>query len=129
MDEIADQGGGKLDVLLMDRGVYRDTTALQSAALRFDDPSNLSIDGDITARGVKIIQSKRVPPGYVFGMDKSALSKWMLLPVPGERESASWNEGKEYIDRSGFVFTMDVPMQFVYHNRKKLALFSSLDRV
>jgi hypothetical protein len=40
-DEIADKApnGGTLDLLMMDRGVYRDTTALQSAALRFSDPT------------------------------------------------------------------------------------------
>jgi hypothetical protein len=53
-DEIADKSGGTMKKLLMDRGVYRDATALQSAHLRFADPTGLSIDGDITARGVYI---------------------------------------------------------------------------
>ncbi len=127
-DNIADYGDGKMNMVCIDRGVYRDTVALQSAALRFSDAGALSMDGDITASGIKFFQSKRVPPGYVFGLDKSAMSKWFLLPIPGENKGVSWGDGKEYIDRSGMVFTMDVPGQFVFHNRKKLAYLSGLDR-
>ena len=128
-DEIADKSGGTMKKLLMDRGVYRDATALQSAHLRFADPTGLSIDGDITARGVDIWQSKRVPPGYVFGMDPSGTHKWMPLEIPGENQSASFSGGKEYIDRSGFVFTLESVLQLVTTSRVKHAMLSGLDRI
>lgn len=130
-DEIADKApnGGTLDLLIMDRGVYRDTTALQSAALRFSDPTSLSIDGDIAARGVQIFQSKRVPTGYVFGLHKGSVCKWMpgSTTIPGENQSASWSDGKEYIDRSGFVYTLEVVAQMVCHARAGLSMLSGLD--
>lgn len=131
-DEIQDQSGYKLKHLLMDRGVYRDTTALQSAALRFSDPNALSIDGDIAARGVNIFTGKRVPPGYVFGFAQEASTKWMPgagAGVPSENNTASFSDGKEYIDRSGYVWAVETIIQLLTSSRKGHAMLSGLDRI
>jgi hypothetical protein len=37
-----------------------------------------------------------------------------------------WGDGKEREDRSAIVFRMDVPIQLIWKNRKKFAVFTGL---
>jgi len=124
IDEIADEGGGNVTHILTTRGVYRDLIDLERPAMRYSDPMGMEIDGNVKMKGRKIVQTKKVPPGYLFAFDKSALSRWTLLPKPDG--SFSWADGKEYIDQSGYVFGMDMPCATLIKNRKKLAYFSGL---
>lgn len=121
-DEIDDEGGGKVTHVLMSKGVRRDFIALERAALRFNDPFGMEVDGDVKSKGRKFLASKRVPPGYVFAFDKSALSKWALLPKPSGK--FSWGDGKEYINQNAMVFRIDMPVATIVKNRKKFALFT-----
>lgn len=121
-DEIDNKGGGKVTHLLMDQGVRRDWINLERAALRFSDPMSMETDGSVKSKGRKILATKRVPPGYVYAFDKSALSKWALLPKPDGK--FTWGDGKEYIDENGMVFRIDMPVALVCKNRRKFALFT-----
>jgi hypothetical protein len=123
-DEIKDGGNGTANTLIVSRGVYRDATALERSVLRVDDPLGLSLDGDVKAKGVKIFSSRRVPPGYAYLFDRKYLRKWALLPKPDE--GVTWGDGKEYIDQSGFVFGLDLPVQLVCPNRKAFAYWTGL---
>ena len=123
-DEIADEGGGKATHVVTTRGVYRDLIDLERPAMRYSDPLGMELDGNVKMKGVKIVATKKVPPGYLFTFDKSALSRWNLLPKPDG--SFAWSDGKEYIDQSGFVFAMDMPCATLIKNRKKLAYASGL---
>lgn len=126
---VENDGRGTMRLLVMDQGVYNDTVALQSSGLRFSEPGALSLDGDLSARGLTIFQGKRCLPGYVFGCDPTGTSRWMQVGIPEENTSKAWSEGKEYIDRNGKVFRLDMMGQMVTHNRKKWAMLSGLDRV
>ena len=121
-DEIDNKGGGRVTHLLMDQGVRRDWINLERAALRFSDPMAMETDGNVKSKGRKIMATKRVPPGYVYAFDKSALSKWALLPKPDGK--FSWGDGKEYIDENAMVFRIDMPVALVCRNRRKLAYFT-----
>jgi hypothetical protein len=121
-DEIANEGGGKVTHILIDQGVRRDWINYERQALRFSDPMSMETDGNIKSKGRKILPSKRVPPGYVYCFDKSALSKWTLLPKPDGK--FSWGDGKEYIDENAVVFRIDMPVALVCRNRKKFAYFT-----
>ena len=121
-DEIDNKGGGKITHLLMDQGVRRDMINLERAALRFSEGAGMEIEGSVKNKGRKIMATKRVPPGYVFAFDKSALSKWALLPKPDGK--FSWGEGKEYIDENAMVFRIDMPVALICKNRRKLAYFT-----
>lgn len=123
-DEIQNYGDGKLNMVIMDQAVYRDAVDLQLSALRFNDPSVLSIDGDIDAKGVKIFTSRRALPGYAIGLDRTCMKRWMLTDKPDE--NVSWSDGKEYIDQNAFVFGMDVVSAILWKNRKKTAYYSGL---
>ena len=124
LDEIEDEGNGNVTHLVTTRGVYRDLIDLERPAVRFSDPLGMEIDGNVKMKGRKIVKTKKVPPGYLFAFDKSALSRWNLLPKPDGQ--FSWGDGKEYIDQSGLVFAMDMPCATIIKNRKKLAYFSGL---
>lgn len=122
-DEIANKGGGKVTQILIDQGVRRDWINYERAALRFSDPTSMETDGSIKSKGRKILASKRVPPGYVYPFDKSALSKWSLLPKPDGK--FSWGDGKEYIDENAVVFRIDMPVALVCRNRRKFSYFTN----
>lgn len=124
MDEIEDEGDGNVTHILTTRGVNRDLIDLERPALRYSDPLGMELDGNVKMKGRKIVATKKVPPGYAFVFDKSALSRWNLLPKPDG--GFSWSDGKEYIDQSGLVFAIDMPCATIIKNRKKLAYFSGL---
>lgn len=121
-DEIGNEGGGKVTHLLMDQGVRRDWINYERAGVRFNDPLSMETDGSIKSKGRKILATRRVPPGYVYAFDKSALSKWTLLPKPDGK--FSWGDGKEYIDENAVVFRIDMPVALITRNRKKFAYFT-----
>lgn len=121
-DEIGNEGGGKVTHILIDQGVRRDWINYERAANRFNDPLSMETDGNIKSKGRKILPSRRVPPGYVYTFDKSALSKWTLLPKPDGK--FNWGDGKEYIDENALVFRIDMPVALICRNRKKFAYFT-----
>ena len=121
-DEIQNEGGGKVTHILIDQGVRRDWINYERQALRFSDPMSMETDGSIKSKGRKILPSKRVPPGYVYCFDKTALSKWTLLPKPDGKYS--WGDGKEYTDLNAKVFRVDMPCALITRCRKKMAYFT-----
>ena len=120
--EIGNEGGGKLNMVLWDQGVERDVLLQERAALRFDNPFSLEIDGAVKSRGVKFSATRRVPPGYVFGMDKGSFRRMTLIPKPG---TPAWDDGHKLEDSSGFVFSLDYPCALVHLNRKNYSYFSN----
>jgi hypothetical protein len=123
-DEIANEGGGKLDLMIVAQGVQRDVIAAERALVRFDDPFGMEIDGDVKAKGRRIFSSRRVPPGYLFGGDKSSLKRWALKPKPDG--SMGWADGMERVDQSVVVFSMDYFVGLNWENRKNWAYASGL---
>jgi hypothetical protein len=120
--EIANEGGGKANFMLIDQAVYRDLIDTERAAVRFDNPFGMEIDGDVKAKGFQIHQTRRVPPGYVFVADKKSVRKMTLLPKPGQ---PAWDDAYKLQDKSGYVFCLDYPVAQVFLNRKNLAVFSN----
>ena len=120
--EIMNEGGGKGNLVIWSQGVERDVLDQMQAAVRFDSPFELEIDGSVKSRGVKFFTSRRVPPGYVFVMDKSSFRRMSLLPKPGQ---PAWGDGDKLENQNGFVFSLDWPVALVHLNRKNYAYFSS----
>lgn len=125
-DEVANWGGGTINRLIMAQDVYRDMIALQQAALRFNDPFAMELDGDIKSKGIRILKTRRTPDGVAIGYDDSAFHRMTLLPEPDGQRPA-WEDGYKLQDLSGFVFSLDWPMQLVTTNRKKFAYWTGLD--
>jgi hypothetical protein len=126
-DEVINQGGGTgVNKVFMDQGVYRDQVSLYQAAIRYNDPFAMEMDGEVKSKNRKFFKSRRMIPGYAIPCDISGLQKWTLLPKPnGEMR---WKDGKEREDRSAVVFRLDVPVQLIWRNRKKFTVFTGLTR-
>lgn len=105
--------------VLLSAGVERDMIDQYSQNVRYNDPLNLEIDGGIKSRGVTFRSTRRVPPGYVFAWTNGSIRKMTLINKP--TGGVQWEDAKEMIDKSGYIFTMDFPVQLVVTNRKGLA--------
>lgn len=115
---IRNTGGGTLNYLRWSDGVENSVFNQMQAAARFNDLYNMELDGSVTARGVDISTSRHVPPGAVFGADKAAVRKMVLLPRPGR---PAWDDLEKVQDRSMYVASIDYPCQMVWLNRGNLA--------
>jgi hypothetical protein len=122
-DEIGFAGGGKMTKIFIGAGVYRDTLALQQAALRFHDPFALELDGDIKSKGVTFFTSKRVPAGWVFAFDAKSVRKLDVMPKPGD--NITWSDGVKIPDTSGYVFSINLLTQMVWINRANTAYIAN----
>ena len=125
--ELANTGGEKAEVVMMDQGVNRDMIDNYRQALRFTDgPFGLEIDGSVKSKGREFFSSRRVPAGWVVPRAKKALKKWQVLPMPGN--SVSWADGKEYIDKSGMVFRVETVLGVICAKRKGITYFTGQTR-
>lgn len=121
-DEIQNDGGLDADTLLCSQGVYRDMVAQERAGLRYDDAAGLSFDGDVKARGMQIVTTKNVPPGYVYVFAKAALNKWEILPTT---DRPTWGDLTPSETKAGSFGRVDWFGNVVLRNRKGLAYFTS----
>lgn len=123
-DTIRNDGPWPADRIIMSQGVSRDLFALQSAALRFNDPFALELDGDIKSQGKQIFVTKRVPPGYCWVMSKKALNRLDVQPKPDT--PTEWSGGQKMENKSGYIFVIDLVTQLVWRVRKSVYYFSGL---
>jgi hypothetical protein len=121
-DEIMNDGGVEADTLFLAQGVYRSMLSQERAGLRYEDAAALSFDGDVKAKGVKIISTKGVPPGYVRMMAKSALNKWEILPTS---DNPSWGDLLPSETLAGAYGRVDWYGNVICKNRKGLAYWTS----
>lgn len=122
---IQNKGGGKLSDIIWPNGVSNDVFALQSAALRFNDPFAMELDGDATGKGVKFRTSRHVPPGFLTGFDRSSIRKFSLLEMPSDNPLV-WNDGDKLQDQNAYAFSIDFPLALVCTNRQNTGYFSGL---
>lgn len=122
--EISNYGdfAGKGVTVLMSQGVERDIIDQYSGRVQYDDPFNMEIDGSIKSKGVTFRTTPRVPPGYAFLWVNGAIRKWTLI---GKPVMPGWDDAKELQNQSGFIFTIDFPVQLICTNRRALAYFSN----
>jgi hypothetical protein len=122
---IKNKGGGTLNEIIWSNGVSNDVFALQSGSLRFNDPFAMELDGDAKARGVKFRTSRKVPPGCLFGYDRSSIRKFSLLEMPGVGDQ-KWADGDKLQDRNAYAFSVDLPIALVCTNRRNTGVFTGL---
>ena len=122
MDDIMNDGGLKANTLLLSQGVYRDMIAQERAGLRYDDAGGLSFDGDVKAKGLKIVSTKNVPPGYVYLFASQAINKWEILPTT---DKPTWGDLDPSETLAGAYGRVDWFGNLVWKNRKGLAYWSS----
>jgi hypothetical protein len=104
------------------QGVYRSMLSQERAGLRYEDASALSFDGDVKAKGIKIISTKNVPPGYVRMLAKSGLNKWEILPTT---DNPTWGDLHPSETLAGAYGRVDWYGNVICKNRKALAYWTS----
>ena len=121
---INNDGGGTLDTIVWTQGVENDVFSQLQAGLRFSDSFGMEIDGSPKSKGVRFLTTKRVPDGFVFGWDsKRSIGKGSLLPEAGQQ---AFSDGKELIDDSGFIFSLDYPIFLATKSRANMGYYDSL---
>lgn len=123
---IKNRGGGTADFVIWDQGVSNDVFASQSGALRFSDPTNMPLDGKATDPGTTFFDSRKVPSGDVYVMDRSnCVEQFSLLDYPG-MDAVGPNDGDKMEGQNADVFSIDHPLALCWKNRSNLAFFSGI---
>ena len=108
------------------QGVYRDAMDYQRVGLRFEDAMEMTIDGDIKSKGLKVLSTKRVMPGLSCLFHGNAVGKIMLTPMPDADGGLSWSDGEKLENRSAKRFDIDVVVGTVCRARKAFAYETGL---
>jgi len=122
---ITNKGGAKADLVIWSQGVENDTIEAEKASARFSSTFGMEMEGSVKAKGITFFSSQKVPPGYVFVMDKSeAMGKFTLLPKPNSG-TPPWTDGDKMENRNALQFSIDFPYAYVYKNRGAIAYQSN----
>lgn len=120
---IQNNGGGEMNTVIMTQGVENDIFAQAQAGLRFADAFGMEIGGSVKMAGVKLLSTRFVPQGHLFGFDKKSLRKLTLIGKPG---APGWGDAYKLQDLSGYVLPLDYPCALVCTNRGNFSYFSGL---
>lgn len=115
--------GAAMDRLVMDQAVYRDTVAQYMAAVRFDDPHALEIEGDFKSKRLNIVKTRRVPPGLVAGYWSGAYKRMTLWDKA--EDPSSFADGDKQQDRNAMSFMIDYPWYLICTARKAFTYWTN----
>jgi hypothetical protein len=121
---IQNLGNGKPDLVIWANGVENDTIEAERALARFSSTFGMELDGDVKSKGIEFFTSRKVPPGFVWVMDRDAMGKYTLLPKPTAGAPA-WNDGDKMENRNALQFSIDFPYAYVWKNRRMIAYFQN----
>lgn len=113
---------------LFAQGVYRDVVAQFQAGVRYLDPFDLEIDGDLKGDGRRFRDSRRVPPGMVFMYDpqRGAIRR---KTIHDEVDEPGWGDGREREDEAFWTFPIDWAGLLCTQNRKLFSYWSDLEEL
>ena len=123
-DEVANKGPRKADRVIWSQGVARDVIDLERAALRYDDPFGLELDGEVKAKGLNFFTSRRVLPGHCIVYDSQSYRRLDVMPKPDG--TFAWGDAHKMENRSGYLFPIDFIAGMVCLARKGTAYASGL---
>jgi hypothetical protein len=129
-DTIENRGGKGPYTFFMSQGIKRDIFNQQVAAVRFQDPMTMRLDGAVkVGEGVTPFVSKWNPPGRAIMMPTGAMKKWLLTEMPDENgelpDYGDQGQVDKVADRAAFVIGVDLVYGFIhqrqyYHQWKNL---------
>lgn len=123
---IQNNGGGKLNTILLSQGVWRDLVKQETSVVRHDSPKGMEIDGSVKMGGVTFKMSKYVLPKHAICYDSKSVRKVSLLPKPSKSGGLTWKDGKELIDDDGYVFEVNMVVGLFCTNRANIYYLSAL---
>ena len=113
--------GSDITDVWLAQGVYNDLVAQQEAGVRFTGGGPFELDGEPTAKGVKIHQSRYTPDGTVWGYDRNnSIKKGQLFPGPDEQPFDQESTDK-LEDLSAKVASLDFPIFLFTTSRGAMA--------
>jgi len=118
---IENKGGKGPFWFIQSQGVERDIYNQQVAAVRFADPMNMTIDGDVNiGQRITPFTSKYVPNGFAALLPKKNIMKWPLTPLPdietGEMpDFQDATEVDKVADRAGHYVSLDLTWGNILH--------------
>ena len=122
---IQNLGNAKPDLVIWSQGVLNDTTEAERALARFSSTFGMELDGSVKAKGIEFFDSRKVPPGFAWVLDKSeTVGKYTLLPKPTAKTPA-WSDGDKMENRNALQFSIDFPYAYVWKKRRGLAYFQN----
>jgi hypothetical protein len=118
-DTIGNKGGQGPWSFLYSQGIKRDIFNQQVAAVRFQDPQTMRLDGAVKeGEGITPFVSKWCPPGRAILMPKGAMKKWMLTEMPNEKGELPDYGDQGQVDkvpnRAAFVIGVDLVYGFIH---------------
>lgn len=122
---IANASDGKLTDLIWSQGVENDVEAGERAA-RIYNSGSMDLDGSVSVKGVTVRTSQLVPPGYVFGYDRSGWGKKLLTDKPDENGQIGFGDLYKAEDRSGYKGGFDFIWALACRGRSKFGMYSGL---
>jgi hypothetical protein len=129
-DAIANKGGEGPYVLLHSQGIKRDVFNQQVAAVRFQDPMTMRLDGAVKiGEGITPFVSKWNPPGRAILMPKGAMKLWNLTEMPDENgdlpDYSDQTQVDKVPDRAAHYIGVDMVYGFI-HQRHLYAQLKNL---
>lgn len=125
-DEVANRAPGMKEpsVYLMSQGVYRDLVDQMRAAVEYESPVGMEVDGSVKKRGKKFKKTRRVPPGHLIAYDPSRYQKLMLVPKPSN--NLRWDAGIDLITQEASLFPMNTVFGLMCRSRASFGYYSGL---
>lgn len=123
---IMNNGGVKMNRMVMAQGVMRDVEAGESAARRYSPSDAYDLDAKFKAKSVQVLDSRLSPPGIVFGWNDKVSTKKMLSDKPPAEGGPDIFSTDKVQDRS----LVQASLNFIYFractNRAGMAIASGL---
>lgn len=129
-DAIVNKGGSGPFDLCYTQGIKRDIFNQQVAAVRFQDPMTMRLDGAVKeGEGVTPFVSKWCPPGRAILKPKGSMKKWLLTEMPDENgelpDYSDMGQVDKVADRAAFTIGVDLVYGFI-HQRNYYYQWKSL---
>lgn len=121
--EIENDGGQMAQTFLVAQGVLRQYLKDERSGLRYTEGTTVSLDGDVAAKGVQIIDSKMVPNGAAYLFDRNQLAMWEVLP---QTDAPGWDAGIQRQDEAAKTFPLSYVGNTLCYSRKGFAYWTGL---
>jgi hypothetical protein len=92
---------------------------------RKERDATVSLDGDVAAKGVQVMDSKMVPNGAAYLFDKNQLANWEILPQE-DGSGISWNDGIQRQDEAAMTFPMSYVGNLICYSRRGFYYYEQL---
>ena len=125
INSLWNNGGVKMNRLIMSQGVRRDVIAGERAALRYDS-TKFNLNGDIASDGIKYMTSVLAPPGMVIGWNNDCIGQKLLSDKPDYEGGPSMFDLDKVQDRGAYAASYNFVYARIWTNRAGTGYLANL---